>query len=268
MTKDPTTEASEAELLYEVKDGIATVSFNRPKARNALTFGMYTELSRICETVGDDNGVKALVVRGEGEHAFAAGTDISQFRAFSSPEDGLAYEAEMDRVLNTIEECGVPTVAAMHGACTGGGAAISASCDIRIASADLKFGFPIARTLGNCLSATSLSRLVQLIGAGRTKEILFTSRLVRADEALSTGLVTEVLPTQDDLNARALELAQLLAGHAPLTLKATKLGLARLRKTMAASDDEDLIALCYTSEDFREGLEAFLAKRKPNWQGR
>lgn len=267
MTSD-TGEQADAELIYEVNDAIGVVTFNRPKARNALTFGMYSELSRICEIVGGDDGVKALIVRGAGEHAFAAGTDISQFRSFSEPEDGLAYEAEMDRVLNTIEECGVPTIAAMHGACTGGGAAIAASCDLRIAAEDLKFGFPIARTLGNCLSATSLSRLVQLIGAGRTKEILFTSRLMRAEEALATGLITEILPTQDDLNTRALDLAHLLAGHAPLTLKATKLGLARLRKTMAAVDDEDLIALCYTSEDFREGLEAFLSKRKPQWRGR
>ena len=256
------------ELLYEVSDGVGTVSFNRPRARNALTFGMYSELSRICETAGGEDGVKALVIRGVGEKAFAAGTDISQFREFSSPEDGLAYEAEMDRVLNTIEECGVPTVAAMHGASTGGGAAIAASCDLRIAAADLKFGFPIARTLGNCLSATSLSRLVQLIGAGRTKEILFTSRLIGAEEALATGLVSEVLPDQAALDERADELARLLAGQAPLTLKATKQALARLRKTMAAIDDEDLIALCYTSADFREGLEAFLAKRRPEWQGR
>lgn len=259
--------SDDAELLYEVSGEVATVSFNRPAARNAITFGMYRELSRICETVGNGDGVKALIVRGAGEHAFAAGTDISQFRSFSKPEDGLAYEAEMDRVLNTIEACGVPTVAAMHGAATGGGAAIAASCDIRIAAGDLKFGFPIARTLGNCLSATSLSRLVQLIGAGRTKEILFTSRLIRADEALATGLVSEVLPTQAAMNTRALELAQLLAGQAPLTLKATKEALARLRKTMAGIDDEDLIALCYTSADFREGLEAFLAKRKPEWKG-
>lgn len=256
------------ELLYEVNDGVGTVSFNRPRARNALTFGMYSELSRICERVGGEDGVKALIIRGQGEKAFAAGTDISQFRDFSSPEDGLAYEAEMDRVLNTIEECGVPTVAAMHGASTGGGAAIAASCDLRICAADLKFGFPIARTLGNCLSATSLSRLVQLIGAGRTKEVLFTSRLIGADEALATGLVSEVLPDQAALDQRAGELAQLLAGQAPLTLKATKQALARLRKTMAAIDDEDLIALCYTSADFREGLEAFLSKRKPEWQGR
>ncbi len=256
------------ELLYEVSDGVGTVSFNRPRARNALTFGMYSELSRICETAGGADGVKALIIRGEGEKAFAAGTDISQFRDFSSPEDGLAYEAEMDRVLNTIEECGVPTVAAMHGASTGGGAAIAASCDLRISAADLKFGFPIARTLGNCLSATSLSRLVQLLGAGRTKEILFTSRLIGAEEALATGLVSEVLPDQAALDQRAGELAQLLAGQAPLTLKATKQAMARLRKTMAAIDDEDLIALCYTSADFREGLEAFLAKRKPKWQGR
>ena len=209
-----------------------------------------------------------MIIRGDGEHAFAAGTDIGQFRAFSKPEDAHGYEAEVDRVLNCVEICRVPTIAAIHGACTGGGAAIATACDIRIASADLKFGFPIARTLGNCLSATSLSRIVQLIGAGRTKEILFTSRLILAEEAGNIALVSEVLDDHAGLFARAEELARLLAGQAPLTLRATREALARLRKAAAQVEDSDLVELCYMSSDFREGLEAFLAKRKPTWQGK
>ena len=256
------------ELLTEVTGEIATVSFNRPKARNALTFEMYGELARICEQLGKDDGVKALIICGAGEHAFAAGTDIAQFRGFSKPEDALAYEAEVDRVLNIVETCAVPTVAAIHGACTGGGAAIATACDIRIAASDLKFGFPIARTLGNCLSATSLSRIVQLIGAGRTKEIMFTSRLIQADEAQAIGLVSEILSDQQAVMDRAQELATLLAGQAPLTLRATREALARLRKNVSGVDDHDLVEMCYMSSDFKEGLEAFLAKRRPVWQGK
>jgi enoyl-CoA hydratase/carnithine racemase len=171
-------------------------------------------------------------------------------------------------VLGAVERCPLPTVAALAGACTGGGAGIAAACDIRIAARDLKFGFPIARTLGNCLSARNLARLSALLGAGRTREIIFTSRLVEAGEALTTGLVTELLDDKAAVEARAQELAALLAGQAPLTLRATKEALRRLTAAAAAVDDRDLIVQCYTSEDFREGLEAFLGKRKPDWKGR
>lgn len=256
------------ELLYTARDGIGVITFNRPEARNALTFAMYEGLAEICETAPAKGDVKALVVIGAGDKAFAAGTDIAQFRSFKTPQDAIDYEQKIDRVLGAVERCPLPTVAALAGACTGGGAGIAAACDIRIAARDLKFGFPIARTLGNCLSARNLARLSALVGAGRTKEIIFTSRLIGAEEALAAGLVTELLGDRAAVEARALELAALLAGQAPLTLMATKEALRRLTAAAAEVDDEDLIVQCYTSEDFREGLEAFLGKRKPRWQGR
>ena len=250
------------ELLYEARDGIGHVTFNRPQARNALTFAMYERLAEIAADPGD---VRALIVTGSGEKAFAAGTDINQFRAFSTPEDALAYEARIDRVVGTIERCRVPTLAMIAGACTGGGAAIAAACDMRIASASARFGFPIARTLGNCLSMSNIARLSALIGPARVIEMIFTARLFSADEALAAGLVSEVLPDQPALEARALALATLLAGHAPLTMRATKEALRRLRDSLPP--DEDLIRLCYSSQDFREGMDAFLTKRPPVWQG-
>ncbi|MEQ8355210.1 MAG: enoyl-CoA hydratase [Kiloniellaceae bacterium] len=256
------------ELLYEVRDGIGFITFNRPQARNALTFAMYEGLAQICSTAGGKGQAKALVVTGAGDKAFAAGTDIAQFRGFKTPQDAIAYEQRIDKVLDAVERCPLPTVAALTGACTGGGAAIAAACDIRIAASDLKFGFPIARTLGNCLSANNLARLAALLGAGRTREMIFTSRLIEAQEALTTGLITEVLDDRAAVETRAAELAALLAGQAPLTLRATKEALRRLTAAAAKVEDEDLIVACYTSEDFREGLEAFLAKRKPVWKGR
>ena len=250
------------ELLYDQRDGIGIITFNRPQARNALTFPMYERLAEITAAPGD---ARVLILTGAGEKAFAAGTDINQFRAFSGADDALAYEAKIDRVLGTLERCPVPTIAAIAGACTGGGAAIAAACDMRIASATARFGFPIARTLANCLSMSNLARLSALVGTARVIEMVYTARLFSAAEAQSAGLVSEVLPDQAALEARATELATLLAGHAPLTMRATKEALRRLRDNLPP--DEDLIRLCYTSADFREGMDAFLTKRAPVWQG-
>ena len=253
------------ELIYQVADGIGQVTFNRPAQRNALTFAMYARLAEICADPELGRGdIRALIVSGAGG-AFAAGTDMSQFRAFSRPEDAWDYEDKMDRTLDTIERCPVPTIAAITGACTGGGAAIAACCDLRICDPGLKFGFPIARTLGNCLSVASLARLSALIGQGRVREIIFTARLVGADEAQAIGLVSEI---SDDPLALARDLAGRLKGHAPLTMRVTKEGLRRLRNEGAGANDRDLIEATYMSEDFREGMEAFLAKRKPEFRGR
>ncbi len=256
------------ELLYDVRDGIGHVTFNRPQARNALTFAMYERLATICGEIDADASVKALVLTGTGDKAFAAGTDISQFKDFRTAEDGLAYEAKMDRVIDTLERCRVPTIAAIAGACTGGGAAIAAACDLRIAAANARFGFPIARTLGNCLSMSNYARLAALIGLARTKEVIFTARLVEAPEAQAIGLVGEVLPDHAALMARADALARTLAGHAPLTLRATKEALRRIRETLSPGEGDDLVVMCYTSADFREGMAAFLEKRTPSWTGR
>ena len=257
------------ELLYCVHpDGIATATLNRPAQRNALTLGMYEGLASICAGIKPGGPVKVLIVTGAGDKAFGAGTDIATFRDIKTEQDAFDYEARMDRILSTIEQTAVPTIAAIAGACTGGGAAIANVCDLRIATADMRYGFPIARTLGNCLSMTNLARLAALIGYARTKEILFTARLIAAEEALATGLVSEVLPDHAALILRASQLAATLTSHAPLTLRATKEALRRLRDETLNGRDRDLIALCYTSADFREGMEAFLAKRTPHWQGR
>jgi enoyl-CoA hydratase/carnithine racemase len=250
------------ELLYDIRDGIGHITFNRPQARNALTFPMYERLAEIAAAPGE---ARVLIITGAGEKAFAAGTDINQFRSFSTPEDALGYEARIDRVLGTIERCPVPTIAAIAGACTGGGAAIAAACDMRIAAANARFGFPIARTLGNCLSVSNIARLSALVGPARVIEMIYTARLFSAAEALGAGLVTEVLSDQTALEARALELATLLAGHAPLTMRATKEALRRMRDNLPP--DEDLIRLCYSSQDFKEGMDAFLTKRPPVWRG-
>jgi enoyl-CoA hydratase/carnithine racemase len=201
------------------------------------------------------------------DKAFAAGTDISQFRAFSGPQDAIDYENRIDRVISAVEALRVPTIAAIAGACTGGGAAIAAACDIRIGAANARIGFPIARTLGNCLSMSNYARLVSLIGAARTKEIIFTARLVEAEEAKAAGLLSEILPDAEALAARAEELAKLVASHAPLTLRATKEALRRLKERSLGAEDEDLILSCYMSADFREGMEAFLTQRAPVWTG-
>jgi len=255
------------EITDELRDGILWVTFNRPQARNALTFEMYKRLAELCRQMPTDGSVRAMVLSGAGGKAFAAGTDMTQFRAFETPHDALNYEQQIDDVLEAVERCPVPTIAAIHGACTGGGGSIAAACDIRIASESLKFGFPIARTLGNCLAAGNLARLSELIGAGRVREIIFTARLIEAQEALQTGLVSEVLPDETALLARASELADKVGGMAPLTLRATKEALRRNRAALQV-DDSDLIVSCYMSDDFRTGIEAFLAKKKPEWKGR
>ena len=161
----------------------------------------------------------------------------------------------------------MPTIAAINGACTGGGAGIAACCDVRIATRSMKFGFPIARTLGNCLSMSNISRLTALVGPARVKDLIFTARLIDADEAAGVGLVNEVVDDIPALARRADELATLIAGNAPLTLNATKQALARLQRRLSREEGEDLILMCYMSRDFREGLDAFLNKRPPQWKG-
>jgi enoyl-CoA hydratase/carnithine racemase len=259
--------ASSDDLLLDLRDGIGRVTFNRPQARNAFTFEMYERLAHICRQANDDRAIKVLVLQGAGDKAFASGTDINQFRAFTTPQHALDYESRIDRVLTELEQCRVPTIAAITGACTGGGAGIAACCDLRIGTRTTKIGFPIARTLGNCLSMSNISRLTALIGPARVKDIIFTARLVGAEEAAAAGLLTEVVEDLPALQRRADEVAAQIAGHAPLTLNATKQALVRLQRRLTREEGEDLILMCYMSRDFREGLDAFLNKRPPQWTG-
>jgi enoyl-CoA hydratase len=256
-----------SDLLFEVRNGIGRATFNRPQARNAFTFEMYERLAQICEQADKDRSIKVLVLQGAGDKAFASGTDINQFRAFKTPEHAIEYESRLDRVLATLEQCRVPTIAAIAGACTGGGAGIAACCDLRVGTKTTRFGFPIARTLGNCLSMSSVSRLAALIGPARVKDLIFTARLVGAEEAARVGLLNEVVEDLPALQQRVEELATLIAANAPLTLRATKQALARLQRRLSREEGEDLILMCYMSRDFREGLDAFLNKRQPQWTG-
>jgi enoyl-CoA hydratase len=255
------------DLLYEIKDGVGRITFNRPEARNAFTFRMYERLGEICRQAEGDSSVRVLVLTGAGEKAFAAGTDISEFKAFSTAEDALDYEARIDHVLSALERSPVPSIAAIAGACTGGGATIAACCDLRIGAASARFGIPIGRTLGNCLSMSNYVRLAALLGPARVKDIIFTARLIDAEEACAIGLLSEVLPDYATLQSRTDELARTVASQAPLTLRVTKEALRRIKEKMSPEEDRNLILMCYLSRDFREGMDAFLNKRTPTWTG-
>jgi len=258
----------EDELIAFRQGPIQWVVFNRPQARNAMTWHMYQRLVEVCGDVNGDRSLRAMVLTGAGGRAFVAGTDISQFRSFSTEKDALDYEARGNHVMHTLETVRVPTIAAIAGPCTGGGAGIAASCDLRLASPSARYGFPIARTLGNCLSMQNYARLFTLLGPARAKDILLTARLMDSQEMLACGLVREVVADEGSLVARAQELAEELATHAPLTMWASKEAMRRIKERLLPDGaDSDLILACYMSSDFKEGVEAFLAKRKPQWRG-
>lgn len=255
-------------LRFAVEGPVAVLTFNRPEARNALTFQMYRDLAAICRIVGETATLRAFVLMAEGERAFASGTDMKEFRGFSGPEDAIAYEREVGAVLTQVEACPVPTIAVLSGACTGGGFGIAACCDIRIAQANLQVGLPMARTLGNCLAIVNLARFSALMGSARLAELMLTTRLMPAKEALSIGVVSEILPDREALLSRAMELATTIASHAPITLQVTKEGLRRIRASSRDLNGNDLILRAYGSQDFQEGLSAFFDKRAARWTGR
>jgi enoyl-CoA hydratase/carnithine racemase len=254
---------------FETDGPLAFLTFNRPEARNAMTWEMYEALANACDRVDRNADIRVFVLRGAGGKAFVSGTDISQFRNFRDREDGLKYEARLDGVLDRLERVAKPTIAQVQGVAAGGGCAIALTCDLRVATPESTFGIPIARTLGNCLSGATCARLIDLVGPGVVKDLMFTGRLVPAAEAQTLGMVTRIVPAPD-IDGAVRELASEIAANAPLTLRATKEMLRRLlaRRRFESGMDADLVELCYTSEDFREGVSAFLAKRKPDWKGR
>jgi enoyl-CoA hydratase/carnithine racemase len=253
--------SADGELLYERRGPAAWITFNRPRAHNAMTFAMYEALFERCEEVDGDDDVRVLVLRGAGEEAFVAGTDIRQFRSFSSGEDGLEYEATIDRIVGRLETVRKPTIALVHGFAMGSGLALSAACDLRVCTPEARFGLPIARTVGNCLSMENYARLAGLLGPARLKEIVFTARSVDAEEALAIGLATEVVDGSR-AEQRVGELCETLASHAAVTLRVTKEALRRLRAA-GLPDGDDLVRETYGSEEFRRTVEAFVTKRRP-----
>lgn len=257
-----------SEVLFEITGSVAYLTFNRPEARNAMTWGMYDALATTCDRVDADPEIRVLVLRGAGD-AFIAGTDIRQFATFASAADGVAYERRLDAVLDRLEAVVVPTIAQVQGPAAGGGCAIALACDLRVCTPQATFGVPIARTLGNCLSTDNYARLVDLIGPARTLDLLYTGRFLNASEAQALGLVTRLVePGEMDVEVRTL--AEIIAANAPLTLRATKEALRRIARHRRPDprSAEDLIATCYASEDFREGVAAFLARRRPRFTGR
>jgi enoyl-CoA hydratase/carnithine racemase len=254
---------------FEIDGALAILTFNRPEARNAMTWEMYDALGAACERVDADAAIRVLILRGAGGKAFVSGTDITQFQSFTTRDDALAYEARLDGALDRLERVTKPTIAQIEGVAAGGGCAIAVCCDLRVATPESSLGVPVARTLGNCLSGATSSRLVDAIGLPRVKELLLTGRLATAAEAQAIGLIHRVA-SSSEIGAVVRQLAADLAANAPLTLRATKEMLRRIarQRRLAEGQDADLIAMCYMSEDFREGVAAFVGKRKPVWKAK
>ncbi|PYN42178.1 MAG: enoyl-CoA hydratase [Candidatus Rokuibacteriota bacterium] len=255
------------DILVEREGPTVFLTFNRPDARNAMTFEMYEALHDACANLDADPGVRVLVLKGAGDRAFASGTDIRQFLDFKTREDALGYEARLTRVLARLAGMSKPTIAMLQGDAIGGGLFIALACDLRLAAPHARFGVPVARTLGNFLAPLSLSLLVAALGPGRARELVLTARLLDAAEAKAIGLIDRIHPAPE-LESRVRELAASLAELAPLTLAATKEATRRMLAALPTHALDDLILSCYLSRDFHEGVRAFLERRKPDWQGR
>jgi enoyl-CoA hydratase len=265
MSDDLKDHANSGAVHLTLNDGIASVIFDRPQARNAMTWAMYEQLGSICRRLQTDSTVRVVTFQGAGGEAFVAGTDIEQFKAFHSGDDGVSYERTIDKGIGLIEALPMPTVAVISGWTIGGGLAIATACDFRIATPASRFGVPIARTLGNCLSIASLARLSAAFGVQRVKRMLMLAELLGAEEALACGFLQQ-LCEPSELDAAVVALCQRLASLAPVTQHVTKESLQRLL-LCNLPDGEDLISQCYGSSDFHEGVDAFVAKRSPVWTG-
>nr|MDP2190320.1 enoyl-CoA hydratase/isomerase family protein [Rhodoferax sp.] len=263
--KQAATSQSEGTVQLTIQGGVAAVVFDRPQARNAMTWAMYEQLGAICTQLQADKTVRVVTFRGAGGEAFVAGTDIEQFKAFKSGEEGVAYERRIDKCISQLEALPMPSVAVIEGWAIGGGLAIATACDFRIATTGSRFGVPIARTLGNCLSIANLARLVSVFGSQRVRRMLMLAEILTAEESLACGFL-EQLCEPAELDATVARLCERLAALAPVTQGVIKEGLRRL-VAHELPDGEDLIRRCYGSSDFREGVDAFVAKRSPVWKG-
>ena len=252
-------------VAWDISGSVAVVTVNRPEARNALTWDMYDALVEACDAAEADRQVRVLIIRGSGG-AFAAGTDISQFREFATGDAGVAYERRLDAVIDRIERLSIATIAEVDGAAAGGGCAIAMACDLRICSDRAQFGVPVARTLGNCLSMANTARMVDLIGPARTRDLLLTGRMIDAREAVAAGLANLVVPS-GELEQEAFKIAAELSTRARSTIVATKAMLLRLRDHRRPPEGiaDDVLRECYGSAEFKEGVAAFLEGRRPRW---
>ena len=256
---------SEGRVTCQQNGDVARVTFDRPEARNALTWTMYQQLSDVLDEIESAAALRVAVFRGAGQRAFVAGTDIRQFTRFQSVEDGLAYERFIDRLMARVEALPVATIAVVEGYAVGGGLALAAACDLRICTPDAMFGVPIARTLGNCLSMRNYARLVALLGPGRASRMILTAELLNANEARHAGFVLEIV-TPEQLEDSIKALGAALIRSAPITLRVSREMIQRIT-ARGIPDGDDLLRQTYGSEDFREGVAAFVARRQPVWKG-
>lgn len=255
-----------SDLLVERAGPALRVTFNRPQAHNALTFAMYEGVHAACESADADPGIRVLVLRGAGGKAFVSGTDIAQFEGFDGPA-GVAYEERITRIVRRLEDVEVPTVAAIDGYCIGGGLALAAACDLRIATAASRFGVPIARTLGNCLSMDTIALVQGHLGTARMLDMLLRARLLGADEVHAAGFVTQLVEDAGELDTSLEATVTTLAGHAPLSMWAAKQAAARLRRAGLPPGD-DIVERVYGSTDFQAAVRGFATKDRVEWTGR
>lgn len=257
--------SNNGQVHLSVKNGVASILIDRPEARNAMTWSMYETLANICTQLRSDPTVRVATFRGAGGEAFVAGTDIMQFRDFNGAEDGIAYETAIDERMQALERLPMPTIAIIDGWAIGGGLAIAAACDFRIATPQASFAAPIARTLGNCLSISNLARVVANFGVPRAKRLLLLGETIGAEEAKTCGFVTEIAEPAE-LEAKAQALCDRLMKNAPVTMRVSKEGIRRI-VAEGLPDGEDLIREAYGSRDFKRGVEAFFEKTRPVWTG-
>lgn len=253
------------EVTLHIEASVASVMFNRPQARNAMTWGMYEQLAAINRQLSNDRSVRAVVFRGAGGQAFVAGTDIEQFATFKTGDDGVVYERQIEAGIELLCALPMPTVALVEGWCVGGGLAIATACDFRLATPGSKFGVPIARTLGNCLALANVARLRAAFGHQRVRRMLMLAELIEADEALACGYLHAIEPP-DAIDATTTALVQRLGALAPVTQRVSKAALERLT-TQGLQEADDLIRAAYGSDDFHEGVAAFVSRRSPVWRG-
>ncbi|QWE17367.1 enoyl-CoA hydratase/isomerase family protein [Polynucleobacter sp. AP-Nino-20-G2] len=267
MTSNPSISPEHvAEVRCELSDGIAYITFDHVAARNAMTVGMYHSLKTICQDLAQNPLARVVILRGAGGKSFVSGSDIAQFSSFRSGDDGIRYEEGIDDYLAPLAMLPIPTIAVIDAMAVGGGLAIASCCDFRISTPDARFGVPIAKTLGNCLSASNVAWLVAHLGVNIVKRMLLLAELVLAPELLKTGYLTATYPAEN-LELHARQLAERLMGLAPITQKSSKLVLARIIKNNLP-DCSDLIRECYGSEDFKNGVTAFLDGKPPVWIGK
>jgi enoyl-CoA hydratase len=254
-------------LEVERDGAILRLTLSNPGRRNAITWPMYDALEQVESTVASERGIRVVVLRGAGGEAFAAGTDIRQFTDFTTGEQGVEYERRIGRVLASLLRIRVPIVAVVEGPAVGAGLALAACSDLVVATPDAVFGAPVARTLGNTLPPAVLARLFQRLGAGRTMAMVLTARLLSATEAMTAGLVSEVIE-RNELDAHVAELLTRICSNAPLTLAALKEIERRVLRDGADAEADDVLASVYGSRDFQAGVAAFLNHDRVEWEGR